>query len=391
LELKDIGNTFYDFARAGLVVGKKALEHTLADERYVEPELVSQLVGQLHPERVKAKVSEVILETESTRTLRLVPEDMPFPPFRAGQFVTIFVKIDGVETSRAYTISSPPSRPYIDLTVREMPDGFVSRYLCNKVSVGDRFELAGPAGAFYHEPLMDSGDLVFLAGGSGVTPFMSIIQDSLDRDLGLKMQLLYGSRVPEDIIFEDRLSELACAENDLKVDYIISEPPEGYEGVCGFLEADIIKKLVGDLEGKTFYMCGPNLMYELCGGALDSLGIPSRRVKKELSGPPPDITAVEGWPEGIEAGAEFTVKVEGKRKKLTVKAGEPLLNSLERNKITIENLCRSGECGMCRTRLVSGEVFMPGTVNLRSADAALGYIHPCMSYPISDIEIRLPY
>lgn len=394
MDLRDIGNAFYDFAKAGLVIGRKAMERSLGDERCVEPGLVSQLVGQLHPRRTMVRVSEIIDETASTRTLRLVPAGAggSLPPFRAGQFVTVFVQIDGVKTSRAYSISSPPSRPaYMDITVREMADGFVSRYLCNNVEVGDQFELAGPAGTFYHEPLVDTDDLVFLAGGSGITPFMSIIRDTLDRGLDLQVHLLYGSRIPDDIIFDVELTRIACTENNIKVDYVLSEPPEEYEGACGFLDAETIEGLVGDLKGKTFYMCGPHAMYDLCAGALESLGLTERRIRRELSGPPPDITVVEGWPAGLQGDREFTVSVEGRRKKLKVRSGEPLLNSLERDRVTIENLCRSGECGMCRTRLLEGEVFMPETVHPRAADAALGYIHPCMSYPISDIKIRLPH
>ena len=390
MELKDVSDSIHDFARAGLVVGRKVLARSFADERRVEPELVSLLVDRLHPNRVEVEVAEVIEETASTRTLRLVPIAEPFAPFRAGQFTNLFLTVDGVATSRPYTISSPPSRPgHLDITIREMPDGFVSKYLCQRAKAGDRFELSGPAGFFYHEPLADTDDLVFLAGGSGVTPFMSIISEALDLSKDLKMHLIYGSRVPEDIIFAEEIAKLACRKNDLKVDIVISEPPEDYQGMCGMLDTGVIRSLVGEVEGKTFYMCGPQAMYGLCQDSLDNLGVSPKRVKRELSGPPPDITAVEGWPAHLKGDEEFKVKVEGRRNRLKVRCGEPLLNALERNKVTIDNLCRSGECGVCRTRLLEGEVYMPPTVTVRRSDLAFGYIHPCMSYPISDITIRL--
>lgn len=391
MDLKDVNETIYDLAQVGLLMGKKLVSGAFADEREVDPSLVSRLVGHLHPDRFQAKVAEIIEETESTKTLRLVPVDGSFPPFRAGQFVNVFLTIDKVKTSRAYSISSPPSRPgYIDITVRKMPDGFVSVYLCEKACVGETFELSGPAGCFYHEPITDTDDLVFLAGGSGITPFISMIRNAADLKLDLKMHVLYGCRTLDDVIFGDELADLACCkDNNLKVDIVVSEPGKGREGLCGFLDAPMISSQVGRLEGKTFFMCGPYAMYDLCLGALDSLGMPAGRVKRELSGPPPDITVVEGWPSKLKGNKEFALRIEGTRKKLSVKCGEPLLNSLERNRVAIDNLCRSGECGICRTRLVVGEVYMPPTATIRKADAVFGYIHPCMSYPTSDVTIRL--
>ncbi|MBU4173987.1 MAG: 2Fe-2S iron-sulfur cluster binding domain-containing protein [Actinobacteria bacterium] len=390
MELKDVSDVIYDLGQAGLVIGRKILARSFADERRVEPELVSRLMGRLHPGRMQAEIAEVIQETESTRTLRLAPTDGPFAPFRAGQFINLFLTVDGVATSRPYTISSPPSRPgYIDITVRGMPDGFVSAYLLGQAKTGDRFDISGPAGFFYHEPLSDTNDLVFLAGGSGVTPFISIIRDALDMNRDIAMHLIYGSRIPEDIIFAEEIAGLACGDNNLKVDIVISEPPEDYQGMCGMLDTGVIRSLVGEVRGKTFYMCGPHAMYGLCQSSLDNLGVPPERVKRELSGPPPDITAVEGWPEKFKGNEQFKVKVEGKRNRFTVRCGEPLLNSLERNKVTIDSLCRSGECGLCRTRLLEGEVYMPPGATVRRSDLAFGYIHPCLSYPMSDITIRL--
>ncbi len=390
LELRDVSDAIYDLGQAGLVIGRKILARSFADERRVEPELVSRLMGRLHPGRMQAEITEVIQETGSTRTLRLAPIGGPFAPFRAGQFVNLFLTVDGVATGRPYTISSPPSRPgYMDITVRGTPDGFVSTYLLGQAKTGDAFEISGPAGFFYHEPLSDTNDLVFLAGGSGITPFMSIIRDALDMNRDLAMHLIYGSRIQEDIIFAEELAALERDGSNLKVDIIISEPPEGYDGPTGFLDTDMIRTLVGDVTGKTFYMCGPHAMYGLCQGSLDELGVSSRRVKRELSGPPPDITAVEGWPERLKGDEEFKVKVEGKRNRFTIRCGEPLLNSLERNKVTLDNLCRSGECGLCRTRLLEGEVYMPPGATVRRSDLVFGYIHPCLSYPMSDITIRL--
>ncbi|MBM3149919.1 MAG: hypothetical protein FJZ88_07850, partial [Chloroflexi bacterium] len=137
----------------------------------------SKTMARLHPSRITLKVKEIIEETPSTKTLRMVSADGALPYFRAGQYINLFVNIGGVLTSRPYSISSAPEKPYYDITVRRMEPGFVSHYLLDKVKPGDTFESTGPNGGFYYEPIIDSSNLVFLAGGSGVTPFISIIRD----------------------------------------------------------------------------------------------------------------------------------------------------------------------------------------------------------------------
>jgi ferredoxin-NADP reductase/ferredoxin len=289
------------------------------------------------------------------------------------------------------------------LTVRDNPGGFVAPYLLNEVQVGTELETTGPAGQFYHEPLIDGEDLVFLAGGSGITPFRSIIGSALERGDPFHMQLLYGSRDAEDVIFGDELEELAAEHDNIDYSLVISEPLESGETarpcLTGFLDADLIREQVGDIEGKTFYICGPPVMYDFCEGALTQLGVPPHKIRRELFGPPADVTQEPGWPEGLAANAAFEVEVEspspsvlggaGGVKTIRAPAGEPLINSLERYGIVVPAVCRTGECSACRTRLLSGQVFQPTHVGLRESDRQHGYIHACMSYPLENLRIRL--
>jgi ferredoxin len=150
----------------------------------------------------------------------------------------------------------------------------------------------------------------------------------------------------------------------------------------------MISSLVGRVEDKTFFLCGPAQMHRLCEDALESLGVPRRRIKKEAYGPPDDVTLELGWP-GISVSNEFEVHEERSGKVFKARAGEPLMNSLERAGLAIPSACRSGECTVCRTRLVSGKVFTPSRVRHRWSDERAGYIHPCMSYPLEDLHIRL--
>ncbi|MDT8273156.1 MAG: FAD-binding oxidoreductase, partial [Desulfomonilia bacterium] len=341
---------------------------------------VKHMIDMLHPARVTLEVSAILDETPSTRTLRFVSPEGYLPPFQAGQYVNLFVEVGGVRTSRPYSISSSPTQAgYYDLTLRRTQDGFVSNYLLDEVTVGDTFESSSPAGTFTYNPLFHGTDLVFLAGGSGITPFMSMIREVADRGLKRNIQLVYGSQSPDDVIFGRELEEIARTHGNISFDVVISEPPAGYTGCTGFLSASCIRDCIGEIGNKMFYLCGPEAMYTFCEAELEGLGIKKRRIRKEVFGPPKDVTLQPGWPQGLRADAEFSVTLEGGGH-ITARAGEPLMNSLERQGIVIPALCRSGECSLCRTRLVSGRVYQPQGVKLRKSDRQFGYIHPCMAY-----------
>jgi ferredoxin-NADP reductase len=367
--------------------------------------VVHRVVSAIHPRRMQLRVVGIIQETPSTKTFRCERVDGPLPPFRPGQYVNVFVDVDGVLTSRPYSISSPPQagrteggRATLDLTVRDKPGGFVAPYLLHDVWVGDELETTGPQGSFYHEPLIDGDDLVFLAGGSGITPFMSIIRDALGRDLPLRMHLLYGSRVPDDVICGDELAELAASHPAFDYSLVISEPLSGCDGLAGFLDADLIHRQVGEVTNKTFYICGPNVMVDFCLAALAELGVPDHRIKRELYGPPADVTKEPGWPESLPSDAVFDVEIVNllsdagaaqRGRTIRALAGEPLMNSLERYGIVVPAVCRSGACSACRVRLLSGQVFQPIHTGLRESDREHGYIHACVSYPLGNLQIRL--
>jgi len=350
---------------------------------------VGQILDLLHPQRLRLQVSEIREETKTAKSFRLVSPDGYLPPFQAGQYINLFVDIGGVRTSRPYSISSPPNQSgYYEIAARKVEDGFVSSYLLEAVKAGDRFESTAPTGNFYYNPLFHGNDLVFLAGGSGITPFMSMIREVTERGLPRKIHLIYGSRSPEDIIFREELEERARRHENLKATSVISEPPAGFEGFTGFITAELLRKVLGDKQSKTFYVCGPEEMYAFCLPELLKLNVPQRKIRMEVFGPPKDITAQPGWPEFVSAHTRFRVTVKG-RKRIDARAGEPLMISLERAGITIPASCRSGECSLCRTKLLSGKVYQPQGAKLRKSDRIYGYIHPCVAYPLENLEIEV--
>jgi ferredoxin-NADP reductase len=382
---------------------RKRLQQAGRGEDYTGDEYrdtVQRVISRIHPPRMRLRVTGIIHQTPTAKTFHLERVDGPLPSFRAGQYLNLFVEIGGIRTSRPYSIASPPpgfrksgaaaghNRHALELTVRHKPTGFVSSYLFHSLEKGDQVESTGPSGSFYYEPLIDGQDLVFLAGGSGITPFMSMIRERIGTDASLRIHLLYGNRSPEEIIYHDELTSMAQGYGNFSYSPVISEPPAHYEGLSGFLDARLIGDQVGEVTGKTFYICGPGAMYDLCLNALGELGVPLHRIRMEHHGPPDDITKAPGWPAGVSGDEVFDVVVEG-RDAIRAPAAEPLLNTLERNGMRVPVLCRSGACSACRIRLLAGRVFMPAHTGLRESDRIHGYIHACASYPLEDLRIRL--
>jgi len=355
----------------------------------LQGKLASDSVNRLHPKKLDLRVSLITTEMEDVKTFRLVSESGYLPPFEAGQYINLSVNINGVVTSRPYSISSPPSQTsYYELTVKRKPNGFVSNFLLDGIKQGDVLESTAPAGEFHYNPLFHGEELVMIAGGSGITPMMSMIREATDRGLKRRIHLFYGSRNRDDIIYRQKLERLASDHENLTVDFVLSEPEEAYQGLTGFIDGKLLKDRLGDLTKKTFYLCGPEAMYKFCQKELEGLGLKRKQIRMEVFGPPADVTRLAGWPERDESNTSINIKLTDGRE-FEAPVGEPLLNSLDRAGLSVPSSCHSGECSLCRVRLLNGKVFQLPTTKIRVSDNQFGYIYSCSAYPTEDIEIEI--
>jgi len=354
-----------------------------------DKDLADPYIERLHPRKLSLVVADVRDETPSSRTFRLVAGDRALPPFQAGQYIALAVDAGGIRTSRPYSISSPPNHAgYYDVTVQRTENGLVSSHLLDRVGRGDRLESSGPAGEFVYNPVFHSRHMVMIAGGSGVTPFLSMIREVLECGLDRKMLLFLGNRDLASAIGHALLADLAVRFGNFHYVPVIEQPTAGYRGETGFITGDVIQRTLGSLGDETFYVCGPQAMYDFCLPELERLGIPRRRIRKEMYGLPARVDLDPAWPGDVRPGDRFTLRVQG-GPSLQAAAGEPLLTALERNGIRVPSLCRCGECSECRVRILSGRVYQPQGVKVRKSDRRFGYVHSCAAYPLEDLEIAL--
>jgi len=348
-----------------------------------------EYIRLLHPARIELAVTDIIAETPSTKTLRLVSKDNYLPPFLAGQYIALFLEIGGIRTSRPYSISSQPNQTgFYDITVRRVANGLVSNYLLDDVKRGDTLVSSGPAGNFYFNPLIHKKKMVCIAGGSGITPFMSMIREIIECGLDRTVYLFYGNKTTDDIIFGSEFERLVERFDNIHYIPVVEEPSGGFAGTCGFVTRDLMKEVLADIADKSFFICGPQGLYDFCLPQVQEMGVPQRKIKQERYGAPPNIWDYPGWPDTIGKDDVFSVKIKS-GPQLKACASEPLLTALEKSQVVVPSLCRSGDCSMCRVKILSGKVYQPPGVPVRKSDKQFGYVHSCMAYPLEDLEILI--
>ncbi len=382
-----IEDTIKEFDGYDRVIQEIEVSRKLGIDYSADRDSAQQYIDRLHPARMRLRVADILEETITTKTLRLVSGDHHLPPFQAGQYIALFPEIGNIKTSRPYSLSSPPNQQgYYDITIRRIENGLVSNYLLDEVKKGDWLVTSGPVGNFYFNPLFHDQTMVCLAGGSGITPFMSMIREIVETGLDREVYLFYGNKELEDAIFHEPITNISSRFDNIHYIPVIENPPTGYDGHTGLITGQLIKDVLGELNDKTFYLCGPQGMYAFCIPELEKLGIFRRKIRKEVYGTPVNICQYPGWPETITATDTFRVKVNGGQS-LETPASESLLLALEKNEVLVPSLCRSGECSMCRVKVISGKVFQPAGVPVRKSDRQYGYVHSCVSYPLEDLEI----
>ena len=346
-----------------------------------------------HPAKQEVVISEIRRNGADAKTIVLkTPDGSPLAYYRAGQYISVSVPIGGTVTTRSYSLCSSPAwakRGEYNITVKRDDAGFVSPYIQDNWKVGQQVTISGPQGHLYYEGLRDAKKVVALAGGSGITPFMGMayaIRDGLE---DFDLTILFGSRTAEGIVYKKELDEVCAACSKVHVVHVLSdEEREGYEH--GFITADLIKKYGGDGEYSIF-MCGPQAMYNFLDGEIAKLSLRRKFVRRELFGAIKDPWNQPGYPAEMR-GRSFRLKIikYGEEFDITASADEPLLTAIERAGITAPSRCRSGECGWCRSKLISGNAFIPAkTDGRRKADLDFGYIHPCSSFPTGDCVIEI--
>lgn len=337
---------------------------------------------------LKVRVTKVVRETADAHSLVLEPADgSGTVDYEPGQFVTVNVPSTREGgAARSYSLcSSPHCEEQPKITVKRTADGYGSNWICDNVTEGSVLEVLRPSGTFTPRSLDE--DLLLLAGGSGVTPVMSILKSCLYAGSG-SVTLLYANRDEQSVIFRDELAVLAKEFGErLNVVHWL-------ESVQGLPSEPSIRALLAPYADRRVFLCGPGPFMDLSQEVLNGLGVPRERLTVEK------FTSLQGNPfarpeepeESEDTGPTSTVEVEldGETSTVTWPRNRRLLDALRDAGLDAPFSCREGACSACACVLLDGEVDLAHNEILDEQDLADGLILACQATPRTE-HARVTY
>lgn len=341
----------------------------------------------------RLKVAEVIRETSDACSLvfAIPPELSGEFAYRPGQFLTIRVPGEP-DVARCYSLSSSPvTGDRHTITVKRA--GYASGWIADNVRDGTELDVLPPAGRFTPQDL--DGDLLLFAGGSGITPVMSIVKSALRKGRG-RIVLVYANQDERSVIFAERLRRLAAEEPRLLVIHWL-------DSVQGHPTVTAMTGLARPYAGYEAFLCGPDPYMKVARESLKQLGVPSKKVHVEkflsLSDNPfaGDQEKPGNSPESQEphegtdgAAASLEVTMDGEKRVLTWPAGARMLDVLVDEGLDAPFSCREGICGACACQVTAGEVKMANNDVLEEEDLADGYVLACQSVAVTE-KVSIAY
>lgn len=356
--------------------------------------IINEKAKQLHPDYQELVVERVEEHQgcDSRSYILVSANNTRVSYFRAGQSLSLKIKIGNSFVTRSYSISSSPkeaSEGKYRITVKRTNNGFASEYILNTFIEGTKVLASAPYGNMYYEPFRDNTNVLAIAGGSGITPFVSMANAIKDGIEDFNLTILYGNNTYKSILFKNELDKIQQQCDKVKVIYVLSnEEKEGCEH--GFVTAEIISKY--SKKPYSVFVSGPAVMHEFVEKELSKLQIERKNIRYETLTADKDVTKEFGYPKEVIGKTFKLTVIQGPDKKvIDAKSSESLLVALERAGIKAPSKCRGGECGWCRSKLLLGNVYFTKRHDFRRySDKELNYIHPCCCFPISDCTIEVP-
>ena len=312
-----------------------------------------------------------VFEADGKRTRKLAPQ-------RAGNYIAITARVGESRVTRAYTLASSPleaERGVYIATVKKA--GILSGYLVDEVKAGDVLEVSRPSGSFVYDAESDCAHIVGVAGGAGITSMLSMAKAAAEGSEPYRMTLFFCVREAYEFLFRDVLDRLP--KDRVEVVYVVENNAPDF-AQSGVFTREMLHKHVKD--DVTVFACGGDALY---GHLVRELGgDPSVRGMKFSANSVTDRAS---------DGRMFSLKVRlgGRDHVIPAREGETMMAAMERAGLAALSQCRVGECGFCRSVVLSGAYSVDPTHDRRSAeDRARGIVHPCCTYPDGDAEISVP-
>ncbi|MBR6821012.1 MAG: iron-sulfur cluster-binding domain-containing protein [Bacilli bacterium] len=339
---------------------------------------VERLRDKLYKEEIIVEIKSIEdYKTYKVITLSSLNEE-ELPIFKAGNKISLTIEVDNKYYSKAYTIVSSPNRCFngiYKIVVRNSED-VIDKYLYSSVSIGERIIISSPFGEFYYNKLRDKDNVIAIVSGNGILPIMSMIYSLIDNIDDYKLTVFYTEKYFEDILFYEELIKINKMFKNININIVLSS-----EDKDGCIEGFVTKKMIKDIiknNNYSFFLSGTEGMLKYLNKELESLKLPKKLIRYEDYLPVCNIKKVNTY--------KLTLLINNEKYEVPCYNNKTIIQSIYESGIYIPSKCNVGSCGFCKSELLSGEVKI---VNDKRdiLDIKYNYIHPCSTYPLSDIKI----
>lgn len=343
--------------------------------------------------------------TDIHRTIRdavvltLAPETPEAFRFTQGQYLTFRHEIGGQELRRNYSICSGLDDGALQVGIKRVADGAFSTYANDQLNVGDVLHAMPPAGRFFAPIDPDRGlHYVGFAGGSGITPVLSILRTVLAREPLSRFTLIYANRAPSTVMFRDELDDLKNRHMDrLSVLHVLESGDQDDGLFAGRVDAAKCAALFGGWidvgRADMAFICGPEPMMRAIAGALEDHGMPKDRIRFELFGAaqPGRAPGIAGQAQsGAAPSTRATLVLDGTAHSVDVPQGRTVLDAALAADLDVPFACKAGVCSTCRAKLRSGQAEMLANHALEDDEVRAGYVLTCQAVPVT-AEVTVDY
>jgi ring-1,2-phenylacetyl-CoA epoxidase subunit PaaE len=337
-------------------------------------------------------VKKVIEETSDARTYVIKRTDNEKLVYKAGQFITLTLNLNGQELRRSYSLCTAPEYDnHVAFTVKRVINGEVSRYLFRNLTAGSTLICLDPSGRFTFESNPGGKhDIFLIAAGSGVTPVLSLLKQIISKAPLCSVKLLLQNRDEDSAIFYREFQHIAEANSSqIKFFNFFSNPTDERKPSRRFnnelLEELIEDEMLFNRNDALFYICGPISFMRMAEFTIRQMGFASEQVKKEIFEvprlPPPPF-AIDHTPRTM------LIEIAGIKKSISIQFPETILDAALANHINIPFSCKAGICGSCVLRCTNGKVKMKHNDVLTDQEVNDGLVLTCVGYAETDIMLN---
>ncbi len=347
------------------------------------------------PKYYELEVKEVVQETKDAISIVFNHPAEGKIQYKSGQFLTLIAPVQGKDVRRAYSLCTSP---FVDqdlaVTVKRVDNGLMSNWLPDNLKAGGKLKVMEPMGQFTTDfNKNNKRHIIMFAGGSGITPIMSIIKSMVSEEPESICSLIYCNRDIDSIIFRKELDRLQTVdEGRLHVIHILDNAPMNWQGYSGLLNHDMLSKLferIPDwgIEKTTYLMCGPEGMMKNVDTLLEARHIPKEKIFKEsfVQGTIDKDTKKEtAEVVGEQKAREVTIRYDGQEYKVLVPPNKAILETALDQGIDLPYSCQSGLCTACRGKALSGKVKLDEEEGLSKSEREEGFVLTCVGHPLTD-------